>query len=150
MVNLSPDTRTGSDWMCGYLYGDTKVRCFSHIHDWQLYGVAVMPVTGEMRGPQGMDAYASDFSHDDEVVKAGYHKVILKTYGVTAELTSTTRVGFHRYTFPAGKPAHILFDVGAELMAPIAFSEVRLVSDCELEGRAVMAPTTRRPNPTSS
>lgn len=145
LVNLSPDTRTGGDWMNGYLYGDNKIRCFSHIHDWQLYGVAVLPVTGEMRGPQGMDAYASDFSHDDEVVKAGYHKVLLKTYGVTAELTSTTRVGFHRYTFPASKPAHILFDVGAELMAPIAFSEVRRVSDRELEGRAVMAPTSRRP-----
>jgi len=46
MVNLSPDTRTGGDWGNGYLYGDTKIRCFSHIHGWQLYGVAVMPFTG--------------------------------------------------------------------------------------------------------
>ena len=44
MVNLSPDTRTGDDWMHGYLYGDTKIRCFSHIHGWQLYGIAVLPV----------------------------------------------------------------------------------------------------------
>ena len=147
MVNLSPDTRTGDDWMNGYLYGDTKVRGFSHIHGWQLYGLAVLPVTGEMRGHLGMDTYASEFSHDDEVARAGYHKLILRTYGVTAELTSTPRVGFHRYTFPPGRPAHVLFDTGATLMAPIASSEVRRVSDTELAGHAVMAPTLRRPKP---
>ena len=32
MVNLSPDTRTGGDWGNGYLHGDKKIRCFSHIH----------------------------------------------------------------------------------------------------------------------
>src|SRR4051812_26427821 len=111
MVNLSPDTSTGGDWMNGYIYGDAKIRCFSHIHCWQLYGIPVLPITGEMRGQLGMDACASDFSHDDEIVHPGYHKVVLKTYGVTAELTSTTRVGFHRYTFPPGKSAHVLFDV---------------------------------------
>jgi putative alpha-1,2-mannosidase len=99
MVSLSPDTSTGGDWMNGYIYGDTKIRCFSHVHCWQLYGIPVLPITGDMRGQLGMDAYASDFSHDDEIVHPGYHKVVLKTYGITAELTSTTRVGFHRYTF---------------------------------------------------
>ena len=147
MVNLSPDTKTGGDWLHGYLYGETKIRCFSHIHDWQAYGVAVMPTCGEMRGPEGMDAYASEYSHDDEVVRAGYHKVVLKTYGITAELTSTTRVGFHRYTLPAGRASHVLFDTGATLMAPITSSEVRRVNDRELAGHAVMAPTSRRPKP---
>ena len=147
MVSLSPDTSTGDDWMKGYIYSDTKIRCFSHVHGWQLYGIPVLPITGEMRGQLGMDAYASDFSHDDEIVHPGYHKVVLKTYGVTAELTSTTRVGFHRYTFPAGKPAHVLFDVGATLMAPISSSKVRRVSNTELVGYSVMAPTSRRPKP---
>jgi predicted alpha-1,2-mannosidase len=147
MVNLSPDTRTGNDWMHGYIYGTNTIRCFSHVHCWQLYGVAVLPTTGEMRGHLGMDAYQSEFSHADEVARAGYHKVVLKTYGVKAELTSTTRVGFHRYTFPAGKEAHVLFDTGAALMAPITTSEVRRVSDRELAGSAVMEPTPRRPKP---
>jgi predicted alpha-1,2-mannosidase len=147
LVNLSPDTDTGGDWLNGYLYGSKKIRCFSHIHGWQLYGLAVLPVTGPMRGHLGMDAYASEFSHDDEIVQAGYHKVVLKTYGVTAELTSTPRVGFHRYKFPADAPAQVLFDTGAVLMAPIASSEVRRLSDTELAGHAVMAPTPRRPKP---
>ena len=147
MVNLSPDTSTGDDWLHGYLYGDTKIRCFSHVHGWQLYGIAVMPTVGQMKGHLGMDAYASDFSHDDEVVRAGYHKVVLKTYGITAELTSTTRVGFHRYTFPARQTPSVLFDTGAKLMANITTSEVRQVSSTELVGNAVMAPTPRRPKP---
>ena len=147
MVNLSPDTQTGKDWGGGYLYGDHQIRCFSHIHGWQLYGVAVMPTTGEMKGHLGMDAYASEFNHAQEVVQAGYHKVTLASYGITAELTSTTRVGVHRYTFPAGQPAHVLFDTGATLMDKLGLSEVRRISRQELAGYAVMAPTSRRPKP---
>ena len=147
MVNLSPDTQTGKDWGGGYLYGDHKVRCFSHIDGWQLYGVAVMPVSGEMNGPRGMDAYASEFTHSNEVVRAGYHKLVLDTYGITAELTATTRVGVHRYTFPKDQPAHILFDTGATLMDKMGLSEVRRINDKELAGYAVMAPTSRRPKP---
>jgi putative alpha-1,2-mannosidase len=79
MVNLSPDTRTGDDWMHGYVYGDTKIRCFSHIHGWQLYGIAVLPVTGDVHKPWDMDATAAEFSNKDEVVYPGYHKVFLTT-----------------------------------------------------------------------
>ena len=147
MVQLSPDTKTGGDWGCGYLYDEKKIRGFSHLHGWQLYGLATMPFTGEPKGHLGMDAYQSDFSHDDEVVHPGYHKVVLQTYGVTAELTSTMRVGLHRYTFPAGATPGILLDTGAMLMDKIASSAVRKISATEVEGHAVMAPTSRRPKP---
>ena len=83
MVQLSPDTKTGGDWGCGYLYNENKIRCLSHLHGWQLYGLATMPFTGEPKGYLGMDAYQSDFSHSDEVVHPGYHKVVLQSYGVT-------------------------------------------------------------------
>jgi len=36
LVNLSPDTRVGGDWLYGYLYGDDQIQCFSHVHGWQL------------------------------------------------------------------------------------------------------------------
>ena len=147
LVNLSPDTHTGGDWGCGYVYDDTKIRCLSHIHGWQLYGLATMPFTGESKGHLGMDSYQSDYSHDDEVVHPGYHKVVLKTYGVTAEMTSTMRVGFHRYTFPAGAAGGVLLDTGATLMDKITSSAVRRVRPTELEGHIIMAPTTRRPKP---
>lgn len=145
MVNLSPDTQTDGDWGAGYLYGDHHIRGFSHIHDWQLAGVPVMPLVGRMSGAEGSDVYKSAFSHDKEVVKPGYHKVLLEDYAVTAELTSTKRVGFHRYSFPASRDAYLLFDVGAKL-GPSAIENARLrrVNARELAGFATLAPTPRR------
>ena len=146
MVNLSPDTDTEGSWNSGCLYDSPYIRCFSHIHGWQLSGIAVMPTVGEMNGHLGMEAYKSRFTHEGEIAQPGYHKVYLKDYGIWAELTSTTRVGFHRYSFPGSKGANILFDVGAYLAhGPTAWSEVVKVNDRELEGKAVMAGTIRRP-----
>ena len=147
MVNLSPDTSVGDDWMHGYIYGQTNILCFSHIHCWQLYGVPVMPVTGEFHSPAGLAAAASPFSHADEVVHPGYHKVFLSRYGVKAEITSTTRVGFHRYTFPATDTARIAFDTGATLMAGMDASAVHQISPTEIAGYSVMSATPRRPKP---
>ena len=55
--------------------------------------------------------YRSRFSHASEVVQAGYYAVTLSDYGVRAELTAGRRIGWHRYTFPQGKPAHVLLDL---------------------------------------
>ena len=95
MVSLSPDTDTEHSWGSGYLYGSKQIRCFSHVHNWQMSGVAVMPTVGEFKGHLGMNAYQSAFTHDGEIAKPGYHKVKLTDYDITAELTSTMRVGFH-------------------------------------------------------
>jgi len=149
MVSLSPDTDTKTTWSSGYLYGSDRIRCFSHIHAWQMSGVAVMPTTGVFKGHLGMDAYQSKFSHDGEIAKPGYHKVVLDDYGITAELTSTTRVGFHRYTFPASDTSSIIFDTGAFLAhGPTPLSKVWRVSDKEVAGFEVMGKTGRRPKDT--
>lgn len=149
MVNLSPDTTTKGSWKSGYLYDDEKIRCFSHVHAWQMSGIAVMPTTGPFQGHLGMDAYQSKFSHDDEFIEPGYHKVVLQDYEITAELTSTSRVGFHRYTFPASDESHILFDTGALLgHGPMVKSQVKRISDTEIAGYSLMEKTGRRPKPT--
>ncbi|MDD4921427.1 MAG: GH92 family glycosyl hydrolase [Bacteroidales bacterium] len=146
MVNLSPDTDTKNDWSGGYLYGSKKIRCFSHIHGWQLSGVAVMPTTGKFKGHLGMDAYQSSFSHDNETAKPGYHKVFLKDYRITAELTSTKRVGFHQYNYPESKESYIIFDAGAFLaFSPTIYSKVWKINDREIAGYAWMGKTIRRP-----
>ena len=149
MVNLSPDTDTEGTWGSGYLYDSLNVRCFSHIHAWQLSGVAVLPTTGEFKGHLGMDAYQSSFSHEGEIAKPGYHKVFLSDYGITAELTSTTRVGFHKYTYPESDKSYIIFDTGAFLAhGPTAYSKVWKVNDQEIAGVEVMEKTVRRPKDT--
>ncbi|HPT27899.1 MAG TPA: GH92 family glycosyl hydrolase [Bryobacteraceae bacterium] len=148
MVKLSPDTQMYGTWNSGYLYNEKYIRAFSHIHDWQIAGVPVMPATGTMRGHLGFEGAKSAFSHDKETARPGYHKIYLEDYGITAELTSTKRVGFHRYQFPAAEQAHIYFDVGARIAhGPISDAKLRRVSDRELDGLAVMAPTNRRKKP---
>lgn len=57
MVSLSPDTQTKGSWNSGYLYNSKEIRCFSHIHCWQLAGIPVMLTTGEVTEHKGMDFY---------------------------------------------------------------------------------------------
>jgi len=145
MVNLSPDTQTKGDWNAGYRYNDDTIECFSHLHGWQLAGLAVMPVTGKTDPA----AYASKFSHDGEVVRAGYHKVFLQTHGITAELTSTTRVGFHRYTYPKGDSARVVLDLARPLMecSMRGIEVTPRAGSTAVEGTFTMSRTKRRPKP---
>jgi len=149
MVNLSPDTNPKGDWHAGYIYTTPTISCFSHIHAWQLAGLPVMPVTGDVNGQVGMDGYKSDFSHEDEVVHPGYHKVVLKRYGITVELTSTERVGFHRYHFPPGEKERVIIDTAFTLMeCNMIASEGQPTADgAGVDGSFTMSPTIRRPKP---
>lgn len=148
LVSLSPDTWVYGTWNSGYIYDTTTVRCFSHIHCWQLSGIPVMPVTGTMKGHLGFEANKSGFSHDNEVVKPGYHSLVLDDYNITAELTSTCRVGFHRYSFRGNEPGHILFDIGAELgHGKMDSAAIRKTGDSELAGYSIMSATNRREKP---
>jgi putative alpha-1,2-mannosidase len=80
----------------------------------------VMPGTGESKivpGPRSNpDAgYRSRFDHEDEHVDPGFYSVLLKDYGIRAELTTTERTGLHRYSFLTGmdapKTGHIIVDL---------------------------------------
>ena len=146
MVNLSPDNAIDSDWNAGYRYEKDSIKCFSHVHCWQLSGIPVMPTTGDFKGHLGSNQYGSKFSHENEVIKTGYHKVVLDAYGITAELTSTIRVGFHKYTFPKSAQSQILFDFST-FLGPSDTQKgfVKKVSNQEIEGYAIMASTVRRP-----
>lgn len=148
LVNLSPDNAINADWNAGYRYNLDSIKCFSHLHGWQLSGVPVLPTTGEFKGHLGSEQYGSKYSHEKEIVKVGYHKVVLDAYKITAELTSTTRVGFHKYTFPKSAQSQILFDLST-FLGPSDTDEggIKKVSDSEIEGFAIMGITARRPKP---
>jgi len=120
-IQLSPDTDLkGWDWCSGYHYSDSSMLGFSHTHlsgtGWSDLGdILVMATTGNVKMVPGDKSkpgtgYRSLFSHIDEVAVPGYYSVILKDYGIKAELTCTERVGFHRYTFPMGNKSNILID----------------------------------------
>lgn len=149
MVNLSPDTWTKGTWNSGYLYDSLHVRAFSHIHAWQMAGIPVMPTTGKQLSHLGMEATKSSFTHDKEIAQPGYHKIVLEDYSITAELTSTTRVGFHKYAFPKTDSAYINFHTGAFLAhGGVDSSYVKKVSGNEIEGFSLLDGTSRRPKST--
>lgn len=149
MVNLSPDMKIDGAWNSGYRYQEDTIKFFSHIHAWQLSGVPMMPTSGDFKGHLGSDAYGSLYSHKEETVFPGYHQVMLKSYGINAELTSTTRVGFHRYTFDKSNNNTILLDLGTVLgPSPTKYGHAEKVSDKEINGYALMAKTHRRPKDT--
>ncbi|MBX2840861.1 MAG: GH92 family glycosyl hydrolase [Flammeovirgaceae bacterium] len=149
MVNLSPDMVIDGAWNSGYRYNEDSIKFFSHIHAWQLSGIPMMPTTGEFKGHLGPGEYQSKYSHDQEKVYPGFHEIMLEDYQIKAELTSTTRVGFHRYTFPASEESNILLDLGT-VLGPSGTKKgfVKKVSDKEIEGYALMERTSRRPKPT--
>ena len=149
MVNLSPDMEIDGAWNSGYRYQKDSIKFFSHIHAWQLSGVPVMPTSGAFKGHLGPDNYQSSYSHDEEKVFPGYHQVMLKDYNIKAELTSTTRVGFHRYTFGTNDNNSILLDLGTVLgPSPTKYGHVDKISNHEISGYALMEKTRRRPKDT--
>jgi predicted alpha-1,2-mannosidase len=125
MAKLGPTTDghygNKSGWEAvGYDERHTSIEGFANLHEFQIGGFKLMPTTGnlitipgELENPDS--GYRSRFDKADEVAGPGYYKVKLKDYNVTAELTATKRVGFHRYTFPDSEQSNIIFDIGNEL-----------------------------------
>jgi predicted alpha-1,2-mannosidase len=121
MVQLSPDTRlTGWDGCSGYHYSDHVIYGFSHTHlsgtGISDYGdILLMPTVGEIQFHSNANlpskGYASEFSHKNEIARPGYYSVRLDDDKILAELTATSRVGLHRYTFPKSDRANIILDL---------------------------------------
>lgn len=148
MVSLSPDTRIDGDWGCGYVYGDDQILGFSHAHDWQIAGLLVMPIVGEIDPRGGPSAFASPFSHEGEICKPGDHRVFLERYGIKAELSASLRVGLHRYRFPAGHSAAIILDLATTLgPCDMGTAQLRRLDARRFEGSVINLPTIRRPQP---
>lgn len=147
MIQPSPDTRIYQwDACSGYYYDDTTINGFSHTHlsgtGCGDYGdVLLMPTVGEQDvHPTGSEsqqmAYASPFKHENEVAEPGYYSVFLERYNVKAELTSTSRVALHRYTFPASEEAGFILDLDYSLQRQKNEEmELEVISDTEIRGR---------------
>lgn len=115
MVQLSPDTRLeGWDGCSGYHYSDDYIYGFTHTHlsgtGCSDYGdILLMPMTG-IPSPNNK-IYGSKFLHANEKASPGFYSVQLDDDNILAELTTTTRVGFHKYTFPSATKNNIIIDL---------------------------------------
>ena len=156
MVQLSPDTdatcqiRDCYDHAAGYSYNDPTIQGFSHTHfsgagHSDLGDILVMPQVGPVDSvkldpgdpAKPGSGYRQRFSHDTEKASPGYYAVTLADSGIRAELTAGTRVGVHRYSFPAGKEAHLLLDLRSSLYdspGKILWSGLHLRPDGTLTG----------------
>ena len=133
-VQLSPDTdqpphniggkynKDTYKYCAGYQYDDSEIVGFSHTHfsgtgHSDLGDFLVMPTIGPLQMEPGAkgdpkSGFRSAFSHANETAEAGYYKVRLDDDDILAEMTASTRVGMHQYTFPNASPdAHIILDM---------------------------------------
>jgi len=121
LVRLGPDTAHPHD-TTGYASGRPIIR-FSHTHvagtggSGRYGNIGVIPFIGHPQdAPPGYPARG-------EHASAGCYEVTLGDSGIAVELTTTARVGLHRYRFPKGSSANIMIDAGAAVqvtgMAPV-------------------------------
>lgn len=107
MVQVTPVTmwRSGS----GYQYEDTIIHAFVHTSKghWNLCYVPFIAVSGNV-DPK---SYYTGYSHDNESASPGYYQVYLKKYDINAEVTSSLRCGYHKYTYKNGKEKKLLADL---------------------------------------
>lgn len=124
MVQLSPDNGLpGWDRIAGYYWPDSTIAGFSHTHlsgtgAGDMYDLLVMPLNSrfsESLTQEGRYRPYSKFSHDWEEASPGYYAVDLLSSGIKTELTTTSRVGFHRYTFPEDENSQLILDLGYSL-----------------------------------
>lgn len=136
MVQLSPDTRlSGWDGCSGYHYSDNVIYGFSHTHlsgtGASDYGdVLIAPVTGKPVFDNTQ--YSSSFQKKSETAKPGYYSVYLDKYKVKVELTATSRVGFHRYTYKKPKKAALVIDLAHR--DKVIESWIKVVGKDEIHG----------------
>ena len=140
MVKLSPDNQE-LGWKAGYEYEIENIAGFSHLHSWTMAGIRTIPTNGELKIQEGTEknperGYRSKFSHKNEKAEAGYYSVLLDDYNIKAELTSTKRAGFQRYTFPESNSSRVLIDLlfPSEYGFEIFYTEIKKISDTEIEG----------------
>ena len=136
MVQLSPDTRIDGSWdgCSGYHYSDSVIYGFSHTH---LNGTGVsdfgdimlVPTMGEPLLDNKI--YSSKFSHQNEKATAGFYSVKLDKHNIDVRLTTSTRVGFHEYTFNSNGQANIILDLNHR--DKLLYGEVKIIDNKTIE-----------------
>jgi predicted alpha-1,2-mannosidase len=145
MAKLAPHTNAfgsmGSWGPVGYDDRHTSIEGFGHFHEFQVGGVVFMPAAGKLKTVPGTledpdSGYRSRFDKDTEHSEPGYYRVLLKDYGIEAEITATERVGFHRYTFQNPGPANLIIDIGHKQgeSSDVTDAFARFVNENEVEG----------------
>lgn len=143
MVKIAPENED-SKWKAGYEYQIENVMGFSHIHEWTMAGLLMMPTNGPLKIQPGPETnpdlgYRSRINKQTEKAEIGKYSVELLDYGIQAELSATTRASMQRYIFPENIENRILIDLHfpSEYVWELRDAEIKKISDTEIEGWAV-------------
>lgn len=159
MVQLSPDTFIGSNaghesglntWHSASGYWDASNYQTGEIIDTDvsLYGFSHTHLSGTGATDLGdilvlpyadiANAEINTFDKVNEVASAGFYKTKLNQDQIEVELTTTKRVGLHRYLFAKDAERNIKFDLGHTLLANGGRSlknKIEIVDDYTIRGR---------------
>ncbi len=150
MVQLSPTTniqplfkdgkynKETYKYCSGYQFEDTLIYGFAHTHfsgtgHSDLGDFLLMPTVGTLQS----NNIQSTFSHEKEKEEAGYYSVYLERYNIQAELTSSDRVGFHKYTFPKTDSAHFILNLDYNIYnfeGKNVWTSIRVENDSTITG----------------
>lgn len=136
-IQISPDC-DDKDYDCaaGYKYSKPFIQGFSLTH---LSGTGIpdmgdflfLPGTGSKMDP-------STYDHNQEWGEPGYYGVILKDYGVKAEMTAARRSGIFKFTFPQSDSSFVMIDLDHTLKWDCLWSTVRLLDERTIIGSKVV------------
>lgn len=141
MVKLSPDNQN-SGWQAGYQPSFESIGTFSHIHEWTLAGLGIFATNGKLITQIGDErqpgsGYRSEIDKTTEEAPIGYYKVLLKDYGIKAELTASTRCGMMQFTFPPDRDSsRVLLDLHIPSENDYLLKNIylRKINDYRIEG----------------
>ena len=155
-VQLSPDTVTGGDNGTGYNYCQNTIEGFSFNHlsgiGWygDLGNLQIMPVTGktdlrsgsneEVPFVKGSIGWKSHFKHENEVAKAGYYRVFLDRYMITAEATVSPHTGMLRFSYPEKSECNVIFNFSRRIGGHADFQEIEIVDPTTIKGTIKCTP----------
>ena len=145
MAKLAPHTNSyksqGGWGPTGYDDRHTSIEGFGHFHEFQIGGLVFMPTVGDLKTVPGTlenpdEGYRSRFDKTTEHAEAGCYNVLLKDYNIKAELTSTERVGYQRFTYPKTNEAHVIIDLGHKQgeSSDVTKAYAKIVNNTEVEG----------------
>ena len=137
MIQWSPDTNTQA-W---YIHHQKQIYGFSLTHisgaGCPLYGdFAVLPTTETLTSSPatGLNPYAAQLDHRNEVAHPGYYAVTLGN-GIRVEITVADRAGIARLIFPDGAASRLLVNAGSS--ANTHSTEVKAQRGSELYGNSI-------------
>src|ERR1700761_9317338 len=139
LAKVNPMTYPGRDHS-GYDYAQSEIEGFTNTNLDGVGGsggggdILVVPTSVNYTARPAVASYAHTFSHSDETATPGYYQVGLgETTGtdsavqpaagtINAEMTATTRTAWHRYSFPSGQNASLVFDLDNNFTDRVASS----------------------------